>query len=226
MQGPYGPQHLAEWWPSPTSESGLDITLALCRAPYVWGAMAATVPRNSIVWSWQVRLGGISGCPADGRLLPEQRGLCPPDSPSTPSLLDPTSFSLLCCPFSLVLRTPKTTQAANEILPETVARVTGLVLFSGDPLEPRPAPLLWLPPPSLSPLPLLWVVENDPNTLHFEPATAPLETRQVPNWLGHWCQHKGNWLMSHLGWVASGYSLVPILSTHPLWTRDPQGQAH
>lgn len=170
--------------------------------PVCVGSHGSHCPQKFYCVELAGQAGGISGCPADGRLLPEQRGLCPSDSPSTPSLLlDPT---LLCCPFfSLVLRTPKTTQAANEILPKTVARVTGLVLFSGNPLGPRPAPLLWLPSPSPSPPPLLWVVENDPNTLPFEPATAPLETRQVPNWLGHWRRRKGIWLMSHLGWVAS-----------------------
>lgn len=137
-------QHLAEWWPSPATEWGLDtkaLAFALCRALYAWGAMAATVPRNSIVWSWQA--GGISGCPADGRLLPEQRGLCPSEGASTPSLLlDPTSFSLLCCPFfSLVLRTPKTTQAANEILPKTVARVTGLSFVQWGPARAQASPL-------------------------------------------------------------------------------------
>lgn len=132
--------------------------------PVCVGSHGSHCPQKFYCVELAGQAGGISGCPADGRLLPEQRGLCPSDGPSTPSLLlDPTSFSLLCCPFFLlVLRTPKMTQTANEILPKTVARVTGLVLFSGDPLGPRPAPLLGLLSPSLSPLPLLWVVENSP----------------------------------------------------------------
>lgn len=78
--------------------------------PVCVGCHGSHCPQKFFCVELAGRAGGISGCPADGRLLPEQQGLCPPDSPPTPSLLlDPTPFSLLCCPFfSLVLRTPNT----------------------------------------------------------------------------------------------------------------------
>lgn len=80
-------------------------------------------------------------------------------------------------------------QAADETLLKAVAMTTALVWSVGTHSGPDLAPCCELPETTgCLPFPIASASSSGGGECpqHFEPATASLETKQVPNWLGLW----------------------------------------